>query len=443
MANGKNKKNKTSSINFFKKLSSNAKIYVIDTNVLIHDPKSLESFDDNGVILPFEAIEELDNLKKGQGEIPYSVRQALRSINSIAEEGKMRGEKLNGGIRTPNGGLLAVYEAKRNYLRGENNDNRIISVAKEIQEAHKGRKVVLVSKDTAVRIKAESIGLNTEDYRKDKSSIFNRYGKLLTEGDYKNGILSARYQFCGSGIDRIVGKDLIKPIRRQRAIMGIAPKNPGQECAMDALTSPDIQIVALTGIAGTGKTLLALAAGLNKTIRDGKGSSPLFEQVMVARPVIPMGSDLGYLPGDISDKLAPWMQPIYDNLEVIIPNPPENGKDGTKKYPNYQYLIDNGWLQIEPLTYIRGRSLPKRYIIIDEAQNLRPLEVKTVVTRCGEGTKIIFTGDLNQIDTPYLDAESNGLAYLISRYINEPEFCYLNLTEGARSSMASKAALLL
>jgi PhoH-like ATPase len=199
--------------------------------------------------------------------------------------------------------------------------------------------------------------------------------------------------------------------------------------------------MALTGAAGTGKTLLALAAGIHQTTK----ASPLYEQVVVARPITPMGNDIGYLPGDIHEKLGPWMQPIFDNLEVIVNTPKDQVKDNSpaSRYASYQYLIDSGLLQIEALTYIRGRSLPRRYFIVDEAQNLRPLDVKTIVTRCGEGTKLIFTGDLDQIDTPYLDDASNGLAYLISRFINEENFCYLNLKGTVRSRLAEQGARLL
>jgi PhoH-like ATPase len=239
-------------------------------------------------------------------------------------------------------------------------------------------------------------------------------------------------------IFRLWGKDTMMPIKRQRTISGIYPRNTEQECAVDALSADEISVVALTGQAGSGKTLLALAAGLHLFEKNRH------EQVMVARPVVPMGNDLGYLPGEISDKLRPWMQPIYDNLDVIVGTPKER-KDNTNasKYRSAEYLVESEIIHIEPLTYIRGRSLPRKFLVIDEAQNLRPLDVKTILTRAGEGTKVILTGDLEQIDTPYLDAQSNGLAHLISRFIDEEFFCYLNLRKSARSALAEKSAELL
>lgn len=383
-------------------------------------------------------IEELDRLKKGHGEIAYSARHALKNIDALREKGN-----ISAGVQLETGGIVTIE-----YIHHLNDnfypDKAILDTAMYIMENINNdtyRPVILVSKDTAVRIKAESIGLYTEDYRNDKTSIFKNYGNVLDENDYTNGILSVRYKQIKEDIYRMQGEDKETKIKRGKSLESISAKNVEQECAIDALTNPNIEIVALTGSAGTGKTLLALAAGIHQTIKK----SPLYEQVMVARPVIPMGNDLGYLPGDIDDKLAPWMQPIFDNLEVIVNTPIGQFKDSSaiSKYRNYQYLIDSGILHIEALTYIRGRSLPKRYFIIDEAQNLRPLDIKTIITRCGEGTKIVFTGDLNQIDTPYLDSMSNGLSFLISRFINEENFCYLNLKNSVRSRLAEQGARLL
>jgi len=302
--------------------------------------------------------------------------------------------------------------------------------------------VAVVSKDTAVRIKAESFGIPAQDYEHDKTSIFKQYGRVLSDSDYPNGIRSVRYLQAGSEIFRVQDKNKQSKIKSGKTLENISPKNIEQECAIDALTSPEVEIVALTGAAGTGKTLLALAAGIHQTAKK----SPLYEQVLVARPTVALGGvDIGYLPGDIKEKLHPWMQPIFDNLEFIVKTPRDLVKDHTvvNKYKSYQYLIDMDTVHIEPLTYIRGRSLPKRYFIVDEAQQLRPIDIKTIVTRCGEGTKIVFTGDLEQVDHPFLDSHSNGLAYLISRFINEVTFCYLNLTKTARSSLAERAAKLL
>jgi len=417
-----------------------SKIFVLDTNVLIHNPEAIYDFEENNVVIPLTVIEELDENKEGSGEISYSVREALRKINGLREIGNIAK-----GIKLKNGGIIKTVLAEKvnKNLKNKKNDNIIISTALKIRDENKGREVILVSKDTAVLIKAEAVGLKAEDYRKDKTSVFQKYGKILEDGDYENGILSTRYKVENANIFRIYGADCVQEVKRKKSVFDISPKNIGQECAMDALTNPAVEIVALTGNAGSGKTLLALAAALHQTTKH----APLFSQVLVARPVIPMGgkdNDIGFLPGDLNEKLKPWMQPIFDNLEVLIGTPKYlKDKVDSDKYRSYQYLIDNKILHVEALTYIRGRSLPRRYFIIDEAQNLRPLDVKTLITRCGEGTKIVFTGDLGQIDTPYLDKQSNGLAYLISKYINEPEFCYLHMEKSARSSMADKASRLL
>lgn len=430
------------------------KIFVLDTNVLLHDPECIFKFEDNDIVIPITVIEELDKLKKGHGDIPYSARQALRIIDNLREKGNIAE-----GIKLDSGGVIKVavdknYNPEKPVLM----DNRIISLAMELSKNRKKTPVVLVSKDTAVRIKAEALGVTVQDYKHDKTYLFQKYGKIMEDSDYQNGINSVRYIKKGEEIYRLRGNKCIEQIKKWKNVAGIVPKNIEQLCALDALLHDKIDVVALTGKAGTGKTLLALAAGihlLEKSLnlqQSMKGQSReqeignirFFEQILVSRPVIPIvGQDIGYLPGDVEEKLGPWMQPIYDNLDVIIGTPQDKKEGKPVKYKSSRYLVDSGLIQIEPLTYIRGRSLPHRYIIVDEAQNLRPLDVKTIITRCGEGTKIIFTGDLFQIDTPYLDFGSNGLAYLISRFINEENFCYLNLIHSARSKLAERAAELL
>lgn len=419
------------------------KVYVLDTNVLIHDPEALLSFDDNVVVLPITVIEELDKLKRGNGEIPYSSRQALRLIDSFREAGK-----LSSGVELPNGGSLRVVIDEGSHLQKPSNDNRIISAAVSLaMQENNAPPVILVSKDTSVRIKADSLGLMTQDYLKDKTTVFQKYGDI-EEGDADSlDIKSVRYLKSGEQIFRVYGEDMMELIRRQRSVMNISPKNIEQECAVDALLSNQVDVVALTGRAGTGKTLLAVAAGLYLcTKSNGKSHSEhahAFEQVVVARPIVPLGNDIGFLPGDLKEKLLPWMQPIYDNLDVIVGTSDEHVEEKDIDYRSADYLIESDLVHIEPLTYIRGRSLPRRFLIIDEAQNLRPLDVKTIITRCGEGTKVVFTGDLEQIDSPFLDAASNGLAYLINRFIQEENFCYLNLVRSARSALAEQAAELL
>ncbi len=407
------------------------KVFVLDTNVLIHDPESIFKFEENRVVIPFKVIEELDHLKKGTGEIAYSARQVLREIDSLREQGD-----ISKGVSLPEGGELGIAPD----LGLMSADDQVVETALALKEkgVH-GKNVIVVSKDTTVRIKASYKGLTNEDYKSDKTSIFQKYGGVHP-GDYRNGIHSIRYVMEEDEISRLKGVLERKEIRRGKAAGSVSPKNVEQECAIDALLSPEIEIVAITGPAGTGKTLLAIAAGIHQVTKK----HPLYEQVLVSRPIIPMGNDIGYLPGTMDHKLAPWMQPIFDNLEVIL-NTPKERKDGNdvSAYRSYQYLIDRGILHVEALTYIRGRSLPNRYFIIDEAQNLRPIDVKTLVTRCGAGTKIVLTGDIMQIDNPFMDAMSNGLSYLISRFINEENFCYLNLKESVRSKLAEQGARLL
>lgn len=411
------------------------KVFVIDTSVLVHDPDALGKFQDNHLVLPITAIEELDGLKRGRGSVSYAAREVLRKIDALRERGN-----LSEGVTLPQGGSLKiVLEDGRNPQAGKlSGDDKIICTALRLKGTYGEMPVVLVSKDTAVRIKSEALGIEAQDYKYDKTTVFRDYGKVIAEPSGEAGVLSVRYQMSGDMIFRLWGRDNQLAIKRQRAVSGISPRNIEQECAIDALTADDVDVVALTGHAGTGKTLLALAAGIQMRERNR------YEQVLVARPVIPMGQDLGYLPGDVEEKLRPWMQPIFDNLDVIVGTPALRKDDrAASKYRSSNYLMESGAVHIEPLTYIRGRSLPGRYMIVDEAQNLRPLDVKTILTRAGEGTKVVFTGDLDQIDTPYLDSHSNGLSYLISRFINEQCFCYLNLIKSARSALAEKAAELL
>lgn len=417
-------------------MDSNIKTYIFDTSVLIHDPHALDNFKDNHLVIPIAVIEELDKLKKEQ----YPARETLRQIDRYCEKGDIeQGVPLDGG-----GTLRIDVSLKQSPSNRMSADDRIIETALRIKrEIKDSEPVIVVSKDTAVRIKAGALKVDAQDYKSDKTSIFQHYGKVLPLGSgHTDGIESIRYMTNEREIHRLYGKDGNTMIHRRDRIYGLSFKNIEQECAADALLSDEISMVALTGKAGAGKTLLALAAGLQQYDKRK------YEQVVVARPIIPMGKDLGFIPGDIKEKLSPWMQPIFDNLEVLLYSNRE-GRDGRDTDPRrgrtrtVRQLIESEAVHIEPLTYIRGRSLPSRFIIIDEAQNLRPIDALTIVTRAGEGTKMVFTGDLSQIDSPYLDSESNGLAFLISRFINEQDFCYLNLTISARSHLAERAAELL
>ena len=290
-----------------------------------------------------------------------------------------------------------------------------------------------------MRLKANALGIKTEDYRHDKTTVYEQYGTVV-DMDYRNGIRSVRYLRHGKGLVRVIGNEIRGVVKNKPVVGRVIGKNEEQIAAIDALMSDEVSVVALSGRAGSGKTLLALACGLHQVYKDGK-----FKQVLVARPVVPLGGqDIGYLPGDTQEKIAPYMRPIYDNLEVIINQSVVGSKGGSElKHKKVQDMVKAGILNMEALAYMRGRSLPERYIIIDEAQNLRPLDVKTIITRCGEGAKIVLTGDLEQIDSPFLDRTSNGLAYLISKFINEEFFCYLRLNQSVRSRLAEAGARLL
>ncbi|MDP1884685.1 MAG: PhoH family protein [Candidatus Moranbacteria bacterium] len=427
------------------------KHFILDTNVLIHDPDAFREFGDNTVVICEEVLEELDSLKKRSddtdGSVSASARKASNGLAEFLGQGDVRK-----GVKMPNRGTLVIPLDSSYPLKFNKNapDNRILSFAYGLSREN-GKRVSVISKDTNVRLKAAGLGLDTEDYTKDQSELFRKYGSVFEGGDEKpNGILSIRYQIRGGEIWRFCGGDDGRTIRRKRSVMGIFPRNGEQECALDALSCPDIEAVALSGIAGTGKTFLALLVGISQTTKK----DPLYERIIVARPPVTVGnknSDIGYFPGDKEEKLMNWMQPIRDNLEVILKNvEPEEGKFRKKfaEKDNHvvltlEKLLSSGKLELESIGHIRGRSLSKTFIIIDEAQNTRPLDVKTLITRCGEGSKIVFCGDLGQIDAPYLDSSSSGLAHLIDRFKDDENFCHLRLEQGLRSRLADKAARLL
>jgi PhoH-like ATPase len=421
------------------------KYFVLDTNVFIHDPEAFSEFANNVVVVCEEVLEELDGLKKRDED--YSVAVAARRTSSYLADFLGAGD-VRKGVNLPNGGLLIIALDSGHPLKfkRDTSDNRIVSFAYGLAQ-DEDKKVVVISKDRNVRLKAAGLGLATEDYTKNQSVLFKQYGSIFNGGDEKpNGVLSVRYQVKDDGIWRYRGDDSGTKIKRQRSILGISPRNEEQECVMDALTCPFIETIALSGIAGSGKTFLALLVGLHQTIK----SDPLYDRVIVARPTVPMGNDIGYLPGDKDEKLAPWMNPINDNLTVILKDVGNGEGNGFRKKflekdiaLTRESLVSKGVLEIESISHIRGRSLPKSFLIIDEAQNLRPLDMKTLVTRCGEGSKIVFCGDLSQIDTPYLNSSSSGLAHLIDRFKDDTEFCYLRLEQSVRSKLAEKAARLL
>jgi PhoH-like ATPase len=439
------------------------KTFILDTNVLLHDSQSIFSFQENEVVIPLSVIEEMDRFKKDGGETGRNARQVARLLDSL----RLQGVLTNGGVPLENGGHLRVvfsgssqFDALPAELRSPTVDNQILALA--LHENQRGRHpVVVVTKDINLRIKAHAVGLRTEDYETDKVSYDHLYSGSLeidVEGElvdrfYREKSISspvdgmfpnqcATIRNCGSDQHSAIGRldpdsarliPLLDPPRD--GYWGIFPRNREQKFALDLLSDPDIHLVTLVGKAGTGKTLLAIAAGLHCVTEMEH-----YSRLLVSRPVFPMGRDLGFLPGDVEEKLAPWMQPIYDNVDLML-NGGGHGMDRKKR--GYQELKDMGVLEVEPLTYIRGRSIPRQFIIVDEAQNLTPHEVKTIITRAGEGAKVVLTGDPEQIDNPYVDASSNGLTYVVERFKKSPISGHITLRKGERSQLAEAASHLL
>jgi PhoH-like ATPase len=439
------------------------KRFVLDTNVLLHDSQSILSFQDNEVIIPLAVIEEMDRFKKDGGETGRNARQVARILDAL----RLQGVLTNGGVVLENGGLLRVvlsggsdFDALPPELRASTVDNQILALSLH-ESQRQGNPVVVVTKDINLRIKAHAVGLNAEDYETDKVSydelysgtieidvdgeVINRFyrEKKITppiDGIFPNQCVTLRNR--GNDQHSAIGRfdpegNQVLPLHDvpREGLWGIFPRNREQKYALDLLTSPRIDLVTLVGKAGTGKTLLAIAAGLHCVMEMEQ-----YTRLLVSRPVFPMGRDLGFLPGDIEDKLAPWMQPIYDNVDLLLR---DGGAVADKKKRGYQELKDLGVLEVEPLTYIRGRSIPRQFIIVDEAQNLTPHEVKTIITRAGEGTKVVLTGDPEQIDNPYIDASSNGLTYVVERFKGSTISGHISLRKGERSALAEAASNLL
>lgn len=441
-----------------------SKIYVLDTNVLLQDPYSIFSFEDNEVVIPAVVLEEVDSKKRYMDEIGRNARQVSRLIDSLRESGKLH-EK----IPLENGGNLRIELNHRSFHQlqeifvEKTNDNRILAVAKNLfleeQTKEDGRPVILVSKDTLVRVKADAIGLFAEDFLSDRvvdldhiymgfiekfvdvaiiSTFYEKNEILVSEISnqpyYPHQFVVLKDVLGGSasavGIVDQLGKKIKKLVFDHDHVWGIRPRNVQQTMAIELLLRKDISLVTLIGKAGTGKTLLALASSLLQTEDLG-----YYKKVLVARPIVPVGKDLGFLPGEKQEKLRPWMQPIYDNLEYLF-----NAK---KPGELDAILAGMGSIEVEALTYIRGRSIPDQYIIIDEAQNLTKHEVKTILTRVGEGSKIVLMGDPEQIDHPYLDAYNNGLTYVVEKFKEQKIAGHVKLVKGERSNLAQLAADLL
>ncbi len=437
-----------------------SKIFILDTNVILHDHTCIYQFQDNDIILPITVLEELDKFKRGNDLINFQAREFTRLLDEIVGD-----ELFNGGKPLGQGkGKLRIETGKpfseemKVSFREDIPDHRILSIADYISKAYPKRRTILVSKDINLRMKAKSLGIQAEDYKTDQVTdenildktvtTFENFSDAVIESLYNNGSIATEeikenftpepnecFIFKGSSSSALGRFDAkSKRIFRieKRSAYGIKPRNAEQTFSLNVLLDPEITLIALTGKAGTGKTLLALAAAIEQ--------HSSYEQILLARPIVALSNrDIGYLPGDASEKISPYMQPLFDNLSVI--------KHSFNPRSRESQLIDElqkeGKLLITPLAFIRGRSLSNAFFIIDEAQNLTPHEIKTIITRAGEGTKMIFTGDLQQIDSPYLDIKSNGLSYMTDRMRNQELFAHINLLKGERSYLAELASNLL
>jgi PhoH-like ATPase len=435
------------------------KFFVLDTNVILHDYRCIYSFEEHNVIVPITVLEEIDKFKRGNEIINYNAREFSRELDALGGD-----TLLNEGIQLNSGGRIIVDTniKKDDYLNEifweDKPDHRIISVAYNLLKIHGKDRVIFVSKDINLRMKAKGIGIRAEDYKTGKiinidelykgKNILEEVSSRLIDQLYKEGTIKINQLTLKDEpspneyfIMRNSNKSALAVYRkeerffehvRKRKGYGITPRNAEQTFALEALMNDKILLVTLSGKAGTGKTLMALAAALE--IRKK------YKQIYLARPVVPLSNrDLGFLPGDIKSKLEPYMQPLHDNLSVIQ----HQFSDGSQESKRINEMLENGKLVITPLSYIRGRSLSKIFFIIDEAQNLTPHEVKTIITRAGEGTKVIFTGDLYQIDTPYLDSRSNGLTFLIDKMKGQSLYAHVTLEKGERSQLAELASDLL
>jgi PhoH-like ATPase len=441
------------------KKDKDKKIFVLDTSVIIYEHNSILNFDEHDIGIPITVLEELDNFKKGNDTKNFEAREFIRLIDKLAKDHMLHDwNPINGKgkgrfkVVMDTGGNGTVDASK---VFGEDKaDHRIINAALLLQREEKGRKVILVSKDVNLRLKAKALGLTAEDYTTGKiqniSSLYSG-NRVMDEVDpsvinllYEKGYappedvlgsekpMKNHYYIVKSGKKSILAfynsaNGMLEQVEK-RSAYGIKPRNAEQAFAIHAVLKPEIKLVSMQGVAGSGKTLIALAAALEQK-RD-------FKQIYLARPIVPLSNkDIGYLPGDIKSKLNPYMEPLWDNLKFIQNQYGESDKE----YSKITEMVQNEKLVITPLAYIRGRSLSNICFIVDEAQNLTPHEVKTIITRAGENTKIIFTGDIHQIDTPYLDAQSNGLSYLIDRLKDHELYAHVTLEKGERSELANLA----
>lgn len=441
------------------------KNYILDTNVLLHDPHALMSFQDNHVLLPIEVIEEIDKFKRETTERGQNARAVSRSLDQLRRRGS-----LSEGVRLEQGGVLRIIFAGQLAPLGSGSlpqmgpglpagsvDNRILNLALAIHKTEPRIPTILVTKDINLRLKADAFGLPAEDYETDQVNLKDLYTGMFEQtvsaamvAEFRSrgeltlpvGPVRSPNEYCmitaeedpkRTALARVdaTGRRLV-PLHDVQNVWGIKPRNREQHYALDALLDDRIRLVTLMGKAGTGKTLLALAAGLKKTVNDRE-----FRRLVVARPTISMGKELGFLPGSLEEKLSPWMQPIHDALEMLGDlNMGQENRRATD-------LLRSGVIVVEALSYIRGRSIASQFMIVDEAQNLTPLEAKTIITRAGNGTKIILTGDPYQIDNPYVDAASNGFIYVANRFRDQAIAAHVELSHGERSELAELAANIL
>jgi PhoH-like ATPase len=443
-----------------KKPKKSKKIFVLDTSVILHDHNVLDCFEENDIAIPITVLEELDNFKRGNDTKNYEAREFIRILDRLSNAYTLQDWiPINGEEKGKFKIILEndTNEADAVKIFGNKNDHHILNAALSLKKSAKDSKVILVSKDINLRLKAKALNITAEDFETGKidrdSTLYT--GKQLVENvesDYinklykqgsisetnviKNKLVANGFYIMKNGKSSVLSyynplDDCLERVEKQY-VYGIKPRNAEQTFALHALLNPDIKLVTLQGVAGTGKTLLALASALEQ--------HNLYQQIVLARPIVPLSNkDIGYLPGNADEKINPYMQPLFDNLKFIKNQFGQN----EKKYRKLEEMEDEGKLNISALAFIRGRSLSNVIFIVDEAQNLTPHEVKTIITRAGENTKIIFTGDVFQIDTPYLDEQSNGLSYLIDRLKGNKLFAHITLEKGERSELANLANELL
>lgn len=423
------------------------KTYILDTNVLLHDPRSLFAFEDNEIVIPLAVLDELDKKKQGYDETAKHARMVIRSLDKMRSSGI-----LNEGIKTAAGGTIRVELNHRDKCPSDLDpsrvDNRLIGAILGIQSEQENQ-VILVTKDISLRVKCDALSIKAEDYNADSvaenvDSIYEGVKKIEVDSElidtlYRDGRINCNFSLYPNQYVQLVSninpqhsslakahEDGLIKVKNKFNVWGIIPRNREQVFAFDALFDPNIKIVTMTGSAGTGKTLISAAAGISQLLDTG-----LYSKLIMTRPIQPLGKDIGFLPGDLNQKMMPWIAPLQDNLELLF------SEKGLQYLDMYK---DKGQIEVEALTYIRGRSIPNSYIIIDEAQNLSLHEVKTIITRVGEGSKIILTGDIMQIDNPYIDSVDNGLSCIIEKFKEHSIAAHITLQKGERSELASLAA---